>query len=172
MSASFDNSAKVWSTRDWSLLRALSGHEGKVRLIGTCAVARSCRVLHVLRVVACRVLVFRVVCFLFFSEPRVHFLCVSSCRVLSVASFLPCLVLCSLMSCLVSQCRVESCRLLSSSVICCNFVSCLVSLPACAVSSMGVCAQVTGCDVAPNERKIVTCSFDRTVKVWAHESEF
>ena len=31
VSASFDNSAKVWSTRDWSLLRTLSGHEGKVR---------------------------------------------------------------------------------------------------------------------------------------------
>eukprot|EP00903_Cladosiphon_okamuranus_P016638 g15346.t1 len=60
VSASFDSTAKVWSTRDWSLLRTLSGHEGKV----------------------------------------------------------------------------------------------------------------TGCDVAPNERKIVTCSFDRTVKVWAHQDEF
>ncbi|CAM9544584.1 unnamed protein product, partial [Sphacelaria rigidula] len=30
VSASFDSSAKVWSTRDWSLLRTLSGHEGKV----------------------------------------------------------------------------------------------------------------------------------------------
>lgn len=31
MSASFDSTAKVWSTRDWSLQRTLSGHEGKVR---------------------------------------------------------------------------------------------------------------------------------------------
>ncbi|CAM9875357.1 unnamed protein product, partial [Hapterophycus canaliculatus] len=60
VSASFDGTAKVWSTRDWSLQRTLSGHEGKV----------------------------------------------------------------------------------------------------------------TGCDVAPNERKVVTCSFDRTVKVWAHQDEF
>ncbi|CAM9300004.1 unnamed protein product, partial [Discosporangium mesarthrocarpum] len=30
MSASFDGTAKLWSTRDWSLLRTLSGHEGRV----------------------------------------------------------------------------------------------------------------------------------------------
>ena len=46
------------------------------------------------------------------------------------------------------------------------------ALPACTVPSSVFGAQVTGCDVAPNERKIVTCSFDRTVKVWAHETEF
>ncbi|CAM9214705.1 unnamed protein product [Choristocarpus tenellus] len=60
VTSSFDGMAKIWSTRDWSLLRTLSGHEGKV----------------------------------------------------------------------------------------------------------------TGCGISPDERRVVTCSFDRTVKVWAHQDEF
>ncbi|CAM9123290.1 unnamed protein product, partial [Ectocarpus sp. 8 AP-2014] len=35
VSASFDSTAKVWSTRDWSLLRTLSGHEGKASVLNT-----------------------------------------------------------------------------------------------------------------------------------------
>ncbi|CAM9575668.1 unnamed protein product [Ectocarpus sp. 6 AP-2014] len=53
VSASFDSTAKVWSTRDWSLLRTLSGHEGKVtgcdvspdeRKIVTCSFDRTVKV--------------------------------------------------------------------------------------------------------------------------------
>lgn len=32
--------------------------------------------------------------------------------------------------------------------------------------SPATASQVTGCDVTPDEKRVVTCSFDRTVKVW------
>ncbi|CAM9864329.1 unnamed protein product [Scytosiphon promiscuus] len=53
VSASFDSTAKVWSTRDWSLQRVLSGHEGKVtgcdvtpneRKVVTCSFDRTVKV--------------------------------------------------------------------------------------------------------------------------------
>jgi U4/U6 small nuclear ribonucleoprotein PRP4 len=32
--------------------------------------------------------------------------------------------------------------------------------------------RVVSCDYAPDERRVVTCASDRTIKVWAHEDEF
>lgn len=134
------------------------------------------------RVLSCCVSSTVVLCrFLSFKCNQVHvlfFYGLPYC-VLSVGSFVWCLVLPCLTYRLVLQCPVESCHVLSCLVISPSFrvlfigVFCLTPpYLHIAVSSIGVCAQVTGCDVAPNERKIVTCSFDRTVKVWAHENEF
>ena len=32
--------------------------------------------------------------------------------------------------------------------------------------------KISSCDFAPDEKRVVTCAFDRTLKVWAHEDEF
>eukprot|EP00879_Flechtneria_rotunda_P022554 GHRR01023811.1.p1 GENE.GHRR01023811.1~~GHRR01023811.1.p1 ORF type:complete len:210 (+),score=52.64 GHRR01023811.1:596-1225(+) len=36
LTAGYDNQAKLWSTRDWRLLKVLSGHEGKVMAADMC----------------------------------------------------------------------------------------------------------------------------------------
>lgn len=146
VSASFDNSAKVWSTRDWSLLRTLSGHEGKVRLIGTYTVERVCPVVLVSgRVFPCPVVLFRILscffascrvvcrllwfhvvsCLLSVTRYMFFFNGLSYC-VLSVGSFVWCLVLPCLTYRLVLQCPVESCHVLSCLVTSRHFVSCLL----------------------------------------------
>lgn len=137
VSASFDNSAKVWSTRDWSLLRTLSGHEGKVRLIGTYTVERVCPVVLVSgRVFPCPVVLFRILS-CFFASCRVvcrllwfHVVsCLLSVTRYMFCFFMVCLTASSLLglsfgvlSCPVSR-IVLSCSVLSSPVTCCRALS-------------------------------------------------